>query len=56
VPVSFASLVSQVFPDTADLKALMDGKKYFAKPKLALDAVGGASAVRLAGLLHEVRV
>ena len=32
----------------------MDKLKFFAKPKLALDAVGGTSAVRLCEALAEV--
>ncbi len=32
----------------------LDKLKFFAKPKLALDAVGGASAVRLSDALSEV--
>lgn len=31
----------------------LDKAKFFAKPKLALDAVGGASAMRLADALAE---
>eukprot|EP00976_Prorocentrum_cordatum_P086833 1186661-Prorocentrum_minimum.AAC.2 len=46
---------AQVIADTANMKAEMDERKYFAKPKLGLDAVGGLSAVRLASVLHEVR-
>ena len=35
------------------LKAKLDEHKYFAKPRLALDAVGGASAVALADTLAD---
>lgn len=31
----------------------LDKSKFFAKPKLALDAVGGASAMRLSEALAE---
>ena len=36
------------------LQEELDKLKFFAKPKLALDAVGGASAVRLSEALSEV--
>jgi trans-2-enoyl-CoA reductase len=43
----------QVIADTSSVKAQLEKNKYFAKPKLALDAVGGHSAVRLADALTE---
>jgi len=44
---------TEVIADAASLKAQLEKNKYFAKPKLALDAVGGHSAVRLADSLQE---
>lgn len=42
----------EVFKDEGDLGALLEEKRLFAKPRLALDGVGGISAVRLAETLH----
>jgi trans-2-enoyl-CoA reductase len=44
---------TEVVADAASVKAQLDKNKYFAKPKLGLDAVGGHSAVRLADSLAE---
>lgn len=38
------------------LQAQLEANKFFAHPKLALDAVGGASAARLADTLCEVLI
>ena len=38
----------QVLLDGGSIKAKLDENKFFAKPRLALDAIGGASAVALA--------
>ena len=46
-------MISQVIADTSSVKAQLEKNKYFAKPKLGLDAVGGHSAVRLADALTE---
>ncbi|KAL4435235.1 hypothetical protein ABPG77_001917 [Micractinium sp. CCAP 211/92] len=43
----------QVLLDSGSIKMELDKAKFFAKPKLALDAVGGASAMRLADALAE---
>ena len=39
--------------DGGSLKAKLDENKFFAKPRLALDAVGGASAAALADTLQD---
>ena len=44
---------SEVLVDGGSLKLELDKKKYYAKPRLALDAVGGSSAVRLADCLQD---
>lgn len=44
---------TEVLPDAGSLKLELDKKRFFAKPKLGLDAVGGHSAVRLADALAE---
>jgi mitochondrial enoyl-[acyl-carrier protein] reductase / trans-2-enoyl-CoA reductase len=44
---------AHVMRDTGSLRAELDKLKFFAKPKLALDAVGGASATRLADALAD---
>jgi len=43
----------EVLPDQGSLAEELDRRRFYAKPKLALDAVGGASAVRLADALHD---
>lgn len=43
----------EVFKDEGDLGAELEEKRLFAKPRLALDGVGGISAVRLAETLHQ---
>ncbi len=43
----------EVFKDEGDLSAELEEKRLFAKPRLALDGVGGISAVRLAETLHQ---
>lgn len=45
----------EVLPDSGSLKARLDENKFFSKPRLALDAVGGSSASRIAECLQEVR-
>lgn len=37
------------------VQTVLESMKFFSKPKLALDAVGGSSAARLADALVEVR-
>ena len=44
---------SEVLLDGGSIKAKLDENKFFAKPRLALDAVGGASAVALADALQD---
>lgn len=44
---------SEVLLDGHNLKAKLEENKFFAKPRLALDAVGGASAVALADALQD---
>jgi trans-2-enoyl-CoA reductase len=44
---------AEVLPDGGALRAQLDERKFFAKPRLALDAVGGASAVALAETLQD---
>jgi len=44
---------NEVLEDTASLRKDLEKNKYFAKPKLALDCVGGQSAVRLAETLDD---
>jgi len=44
---------SEVLVDTGSLKKELEKNKYFAKPKLALDCIGGQSAVRLADTLDD---
>ena len=43
----------EVLPDSGSLRAHLDGLKFFGKPKLALDAVGGSSAQRLSDALTD---
>eukprot|EP00899_Mesostigma_viride_P018506 jgi/Mesvir1/26657/Mv20446-RA.1 len=43
---------TEVFEDQPGVRQALDERKLFAKPKLALDAVGGASAARMADCLH----
>lgn len=43
----------QVLPDGGSIKARLDENKFFSKPRLGLDAVGGSSAARLAECLQE---
>ncbi|KAJ9530445.1 hypothetical protein QJQ45_012422 [Haematococcus lacustris] len=40
-----------VVPDEGSIRVTLEGLKFFARPRLALDAVGGDSAVRLADAL-----
>lgn len=44
---------AEVLVDGAHIKAKLEENKFFAKPRLALDAVGGASAVALADSLQD---
>ena len=44
---------TEVLADTGSLKKELEKNKYFAKPKLALDCIGGQSAVRLASTLDD---
>lgn len=44
---------AEVLPDKGSLRAQLDQLKFFGKPKLALDAVGGASAQRLSDCLAD---
>lgn len=44
---------SELLLDGDSIKAKLDENKYFAMPRLALDAVGGASAVALADALQD---
>ncbi|KAL4518427.1 hypothetical protein Ndes2437A_g04709 [Nannochloris sp. 'desiccata'] len=44
---------AEVLPDSGSLRAELDKLKFFGKPKLALDAVGGASAQRLSDALVD---
>ena len=44
---------AEVLPDAGSLRAELDKLKFFGKPKLALDAVGGASAQRLSDALTD---
>lgn len=46
-------LFHSALPPASPLQMELDKAKFFAKPKLALDAVGGASAMRLADALAE---
>ena len=48
-----ASSSTQVLLDGGSIKAKLGENKFFAKPRLALDAVGGASAVALADALQD---
>jgi trans-2-enoyl-CoA reductase len=43
----------QVLSDGGSLKEKLDQNKFFAKPRLALDAVGGTSAAALADTLQD---
>ena len=43
----------QVLMDGGSIKAKLEENKFFAKPRLALDAVGGPSAVALADALQD---
>jgi trans-2-enoyl-CoA reductase len=47
------SLSPQVLVDGGSIKAKLEENKFFAKPRLALDAVGGPSAVALANALQD---
>ncbi|KAI7836141.1 hypothetical protein COHA_009971 [Chlorella ohadii] len=44
---------AEVLLDSGSLKAELDRAKFFSKPRLALDCVGGASAARLVDCLAE---
>jgi trans-2-enoyl-CoA reductase len=44
---------AEVLLDGCNIKAKLDEHKFFAKPRLALDAVGGASAVAMADALQD---
>ncbi|KDD72955.1 hypothetical protein H632_c2697p1, partial [Helicosporidium sp. ATCC 50920] len=44
---------SHVLADTGSLRARLEAVRFFARPKVALDAVGGASASRLADALTD---
>jgi trans-2-enoyl-CoA reductase len=44
---------SEVIPDSGSLKAKLDENKFFAKPRLGLDAVGGPAAAALADTLQD---
>jgi len=44
---------SEVLSEGGSLKAKLDENKFFAKPRLALDAVGGASSAALADTLQD---
>lgn len=44
---------NEVLVDSSSLKKELEKNKYFAKPKLALDCVGGQAAVRLADTLDD---
>jgi hypothetical protein len=42
-------------PSPACIQAQLEGLKFFAKPKLALDSVGGHSVKQIADMLEEAR-
>ena len=44
---------AEVLLDDGDLRAALERRRFFARPKLALDCVGGASAARLAHSLQD---
>ena len=44
---------AEVLVDEGDLRAALERRRFFARPKLALDCVGGASAARLAHCLQD---
>jgi len=44
---------TEVISDSANIRMELEKNKFFAKPKLGLDAVGGHSSVRLADALQE---
>ena len=44
---------AEVLVDEGDLRAVLERRRFFARPKLALDCVGGASAARLAHCLQD---
>jgi hypothetical protein len=44
---------AEVLPDEGNLRAALEAKNFFAKPKLALDCVGGVSASRLVDTLQD---
>jgi len=44
---------AEVLADEGDLRAALERRRFFARPKLALDCVGGASAARLAHCLQD---
>jgi trans-2-enoyl-CoA reductase len=44
---------AEVLADEGDLRATLERRRFFARPKLALDCVGGASAARLAHCLQD---
>ena len=50
---ALTSLTSQVLMDGGSIKSKLEENKFFAKPRLALDAVGGPSAVALADALQD---
>ncbi|KXZ54060.1 hypothetical protein GPECTOR_5g168 [Gonium pectorale] len=47
---------AEVLPDEGSLRVELDRLRFFARPRLALDAVGGESAGRLADALAEITV
>ena len=44
---------AEVLADEGDLRAALERRRFFARPKLGLDCVGGASAARLAHCLQD---
>jgi trans-2-enoyl-CoA reductase len=44
---------AEVLVDEGDARAALERRRFFARPKLALDCVGGASAARLAHCLQD---
>lgn len=52
-PSSVLPSHKQVLQDTGSLKARLDENRFFSKPRLGLDAVGGSSAARIAECLQE---
>jgi hypothetical protein len=47
------TLCLQVLLDGGSIKAKLEENRFFAKPRLALDAVGGTSAVAIADALQD---